>query len=57
MFGPQKQGEELRHPVSRRLTPDGGSTVHVLWRVLEEAVASVVIFDVVEGDGLEAAPA
>ena len=39
------------------LTPDGGSTVHVLRCVFEQAVASVVIFDVVEGDGLEAPPA
>lgn len=39
------------------LTPDGGSTVHVLRCVLEQAVATVVILDVVEGDGLEAPPA
>lgn len=39
------------------LTPDGGSTVHVLWCVFEQAVASVVILNVVEGDGLEASPA
>ena len=39
------------------LTPDGGSAVHVLRGVLEQAVTSVVILDVVEGDGLEAPPA
>lgn len=39
------------------LTPDGGSTVHVLRRVLEQAVAPVVIFHVKQRDGLEAAPA
>lgn len=31
--------------------------MHVLRRVFKQAVASVVVLDVVEGDGLEAAPA
>ena len=31
--------------------------MHVLWRVLEHAVASVVVLDVVQRHGLEAAPA
>lgn len=38
------------------LTPDGGSTVHVLWCVFEQAVASIMVLNVVEGDGLEAPP-
>lgn len=39
------------------LTPDGGSTVHVLRSVFEQAVSPVVVLDVVERDGLEAPPA
>lgn len=39
------------------LTPDGGSTVHMLWSVFEQTMPSVVILDVVERDGLEAPPA
>lgn len=39
------------------LTPDGGSTVHMLRGVFQQAVSAVVVLDVVEGDGLEAPPA
>lgn len=39
------------------LTPDGGSTVHMLRGVFQQAVSAVVVLDVVEWDGLEAPPA
>lgn len=39
------------------LTPDGGTTVHVLRCVFQQAVTSIVVLDVVEGDGLKAPPA
>ena len=39
------------------LTPEGGVAVEVLGRVLEQAVAPVVVLDAVERDRLEAAPA
>lgn len=39
------------------LTPDGGSTVHMLRGVFQQAVSAVVVLDVVERDGLEAPPA
>ena len=43
--------------LGRVLTPDGGLAVQVLGRVLEQAVAAVVVLHRVHGDGLEAAPA
>lgn len=39
------------------LTPNGGSTVHVLGGVLQQAMAAIVVLNVVEGHGLEAPPA
>lgn len=43
--------------VSVGLTPNGGTTVHVLWRVLEQAMAAVVVLNVVEWHSLETSPA
>lgn len=31
--------------------------MHVLWCVLEQTVASVMVFDVIQGEGLKASPA
>lgn len=39
------------------LTPNGGAAVHVLRSVLEQAVAPVVVLNVVERHGLETPPA
>lgn len=39
------------------LTPNGGSTVHMLGGVFQQAVSPVVVLDVVERDGLETPPA
>ncbi len=39
------------------LTPDGGTAVHVFRCVFEQAVTSVMVLDVVEGNGLKAPPA
>lgn len=43
--------------VSVGLTPYGGTTVHVLWSVLEQAMAAVVVLNVVEWHSLETSPA
>ncbi len=39
------------------LTPDGGTAVHVFRCVFEQAVTSIMVFDVVEGNRLKAPPA
>lgn len=39
------------------LTPNGGTTVHVLWSVLEQAMAAVVVLNMVEWHSLETSPA
>lgn len=38
------------------LTPYGGTTVHVLRCVFQQAVTSIMVLDVEEGDGLKAPP-
>lgn len=55
--GPIKKHRAVAVASVVSFTPDGGATVHVLWCVFEQAVAPVVILDVVEGDGLETPPA
>lgn len=39
------------------LTPDRSATVHMFRSVFEQAVAPVVVFNVVQRDGLETSPA
>lgn len=43
--------------VSVGLTPNGGTTVHVLWSVLEQTMAAVVVLNMVERHSLETSPA
>lgn len=58
-----KENEYVTFPISVRcgyglsLTPDAGTAVHVFRCVFEQAVTPVMVFDVVEGDGLKAPPA